>query len=280
MTAVSASPDFEPQGPTKLSLSEVVARTGVPASTIHHYRKAGLIPPPERLAVNRFCYSEDHVEALRLIRLLRERRGLSLDEIGVALPDLLADPDGEPCTELQATLTKLGEDSRRRLLEVAIEQFSIRGYADVTVSGIAAAAGIAKGTVYRHFPSKDALFATVVDDLVDDTARRFAAAVDDLGGPEGLAANPQKSAVVFARLVARALPILLEVGVRAAKGHEGSEAMARRVLCTLAEAAGRPLAADPIPVGLTVIRDAFATVLEWAVRPVWPEDAEPGVLTD
>jgi hypothetical protein len=34
----------------KLTLSELIARSGVPASTIHRYRRKGLIPPPERVA--------------------------------------------------------------------------------------------------------------------------------------------------------------------------------------------------------------------------------------
>jgi AcrR family transcriptional regulator/predicted DNA-binding transcriptional regulator AlpA len=261
---------------TALSLSEVVSRTGVPASTIHHYRRAGLIPPPERLAVNRFGYSQEHVEALRLVRLLRERRGLRLDQIAAVVPGLLADPGGGPFAELETSLAELGADTRCRVVEVAIELFSTEGYADVTMSHIASAAGVAKGSVYRHFPSKEALFTAVVEDLVADTALRFATAVRDLGGPEGLAHDPGKAAVVFARLVARAMPILLELGVRAAKGHPGSQVLARTVLRTLADAAGRPLADDPIPAGLVVIRDAFKTVLDWAVEPRWPADAEFG----
>ena len=52
--------------------------------------------------------------------------------------------------------------------------------------------------------------------------------------------------------------------------------LARRVLRTLAEAAGQPRAEDAVSAGLIVIRDAFATVLDWAVRPVWPEDEQLG----
>ena len=51
-----------------LSLSDLVARTGVPASSIHHYRRSGLIPPPERVSANRFVYGEVHVEALLTLR--------------------------------------------------------------------------------------------------------------------------------------------------------------------------------------------------------------------
>lgn len=259
-----------------MTLGEVVRLSGVPPSTVHHYRRTGLIPPPCRTGGNRFSYAEEHVDALRLIRLLRDRRGLPLSRVAEILPGLLADPEGPPARELRAELAQLGADTRRRLVEVAIELFSAQGYAEVTMSHIAAAGGVAKGSVYRYFPSKEALFDVVVDALVDDTAARFAAAVHDLGGSRGVAGDPANAAAVFARLVARAMPILLELGVRATKGHAPSQVQARRVLRTLAEAAGRPLAGDPVPAGLAVIRDAFATVLDWAVSPQWPEGAHFG----
>ena len=94
-----------------------------------------------------------------------------------------------------------------------------------------------------------------------------------LGGADGPTDSPERAAV-FARLIARAMPILLELGVRAVKGHPDSEVLARRVLRTLATAAGQPLAENAIPAGLIVIRDAFATVLDWAVGSEWPEDAD------
>ncbi|MBO0729498.1 MAG: TetR family transcriptional regulator [Acidimicrobiaceae bacterium] len=259
--------------PASLSLSELVERTGVPASTIHHYRRLSLIPPPDRAAANRFVYDERHVEALRLIRTLRERRGLSLDEIAQLLPELLTSKDttlegddGEPA------------DARQRVVAAAIEAFQTRSYAEVAVSDIAEAAGVAKGSVYRHFAAKEDLFRAAIEQVLEDTADDFAQAVDALGGASGIAHDPGQTALVFAGLVAKALPLLLELGARAAKGFdEAEDNLARRVLRTLASAAGRPLARpgeDPVVAGLSVIQSAFATVLGWAVGPDWPPDAD------
>src|SRR5712691_7664739 len=75
--------------PERFSIGELVARSGVPAATIHHYLRLGLLPSARRAAPNRFLYDERHVQALRLIRLLRERRGLPLPVIRRVLPDLL-----------------------------------------------------------------------------------------------------------------------------------------------------------------------------------------------
>jgi AcrR family transcriptional regulator len=257
-----------------LTLGELVARSGVPASTVHHYRRAGLLPPSTRPGNGdghgRFAYDEHHLEALQHIRVLREEYGLSLPEIRDVLPAILEGREPPPARDC-------AEGPQARLVDAAFTLFSEpRGYAAVTVSEIAATAGVAKGSVYRYFRSKEALFTAVVENLCEDTAQRFATAVSDLGGPEGLGRDPAQAALVFGALVARAMPILLELGARAARGDLPSQLLAARVLRTLAEAAGSPLSDDPVPAGLRVIEAAFSTVLHWAVGPEWAGRATPG----
>jgi AcrR family transcriptional regulator len=267
-TTTAASPpsgSTPPDGRVAMSLTLLVERSGVPASTVHHYRRLGLLPQLKATAHGRFCYGDDHLRALRLIREMREQRGLPLTQIRLMLPGLM---QGEaPADALDGADPP---DPHRRLIEAAFHLFSEpRGYASVTVSEIAAAAGVAKGSVYRHFPSKEALFTAVVESLCSDTAKRFAGAVAELGGPEGWGSEPAKAALVFGGIISRAMPILLELGARAARGDVPSQVLAARVLRTLAEAAGRPLSDDPVPAGLQVIESAFSTVLHWAVGPDW-----------
>jgi AcrR family transcriptional regulator len=64
-------------------------------------------------------------------------------------------------------------DARRnydRLLEVAVQAFTADG-ADVTLEGIARTAGVGIGTLYRHFPTREALVEAVyrheLSDLCD-----------------------------------------------------------------------------------------------------------------
>ncbi|MBO3733159.1 SbtR family transcriptional regulator [Glycomyces niveus] len=52
--------------------------------------------------------------------------------------------------------------NRQNVLETADRLFAERGAA-VSLNEIAVAAGVGAGTVYRHFPTKDALLATVLD---------------------------------------------------------------------------------------------------------------------
>ncbi|MFV8171176.1 TetR/AcrR family transcriptional regulator [Mycolicibacterium peregrinum] len=55
--------------------------------------------------------------------------------------------------------------NRARVLEVAYETFAADGLA-VPIDEIARRAGVGAGTVYRHFPTKEALFQAVIADRI------------------------------------------------------------------------------------------------------------------
>lgn len=160
-----------------LSVSELGRRTGVPVPTIHHYRRLGLLPEPERRGPRRFVYDQRHVEALRLIRLLRERRKLSLTTIGRLLPELLPAKDhqalgAEVWEDLLKTRGELGDGNTQpgALLGAARGAFAARGYDGVSVGELCEMAGIAKGTFYRHFSSKEEVFAAAVRSVGEEVA--------------------------------------------------------------------------------------------------------------
>jgi AcrR family transcriptional regulator len=62
-------------------------------------------------------------------------------------------------------MTQRGEATRARLIAATREVVNSVGYANATTKAIAEAAGVAEGTIYRHFPDKVALFfeAALVD---------------------------------------------------------------------------------------------------------------------
>src|ERR671935_1868186 len=72
--------------------------------------------------------------------------------------------------------------ARKRIVAAALELVARGGYREAQVAAVAARAGVATGTVYRHFPSKADLFAEVfrrVSQREVDAARAAAAAVPD-----------------------------------------------------------------------------------------------------
>jgi AcrR family transcriptional regulator len=84
--------------------------------------------------------------------------------------------------EVPPVRRRLSSASRRELLLVAaLEEFGRRGFHLTQMEHVAAAAGVSKGLLYQHFPSKDELFTAVCVSIVDDFTARFAAAVAEAG---------------------------------------------------------------------------------------------------
>src|SRR4051794_23465658 len=50
-------------------------------------------------------------------------------------------------------------EARERIFDAAMDQLADGGYASATMQAVARRAGVATGSVYRHFPSKSELFA-------------------------------------------------------------------------------------------------------------------------
>ena len=72
--------------------------------------------------------------------------------------------------------------TRERLLEAARELIEEGGYAAATVAAITARAGVAAGTLYRHFESKEELFVEVFRSVCDRELRAVARAARAASG--------------------------------------------------------------------------------------------------
>jgi len=70
-------------------------------------------------------------------------------------------------------------DRRQHYQSVAVELFTERGFNGVSMDEVVAAAGGSKATLYRYFPSKEALFEGIIGDLTQMTIA--ARPVDELG---------------------------------------------------------------------------------------------------
>ena len=66
------------------------------------------------------------------------------------------------------------EDTKKKILDKALELFATQGYDSVSVGEIAQAVGIKAPSLYNHYPSKQAIF----DAIVEATAKQYEADTD------------------------------------------------------------------------------------------------------
>jgi AcrR family transcriptional regulator len=83
--------------------------------------------------------------------------------------------------------TERGRQTLRRVLEAAALEFGQRGYHEAAITGITQRAGVALGTFYTYFESKEEVFRALVRDMSQATRQHVAEAVKD--APDRMAAE-------------------------------------------------------------------------------------------
>jgi AcrR family transcriptional regulator len=83
--------------------------------------------------------------------------------------------------------TERGRKTLRRVLEAAALEFGERGYHEAAITGITRRAGVALGTFYTYFESKEEVFRALVRDMSQAVRSHVAEAVK--GAPDRLAAE-------------------------------------------------------------------------------------------
>jgi AcrR family transcriptional regulator len=178
-----------------------------------------------------------------------------------------------PYRETQRTRERLAAN-RERIVDAATRQVAAGGYSSASIQAVAERAGVATGSVYRHFPSKAELFAEVfrrasqreldvVSEVMADrslpAAERVAAAVEAfarraLAAPVmayALLAEPVDPAVEAERLAFRrgyrdAFAGALRDGIAAGQlPEQDADVVAAALVGALGEALLGPLAPRP-----------------------------------
>jgi AcrR family transcriptional regulator len=90
-------------------------------------------------------------------------------------------------TSAERPLRRDAELNRQRLLAAARKVFAVRGLA-VTLDDIAHHAGLGVGTVYRRFPTKEALVEALFEDRLDQLVELAEQAVESADSWQGFAA--------------------------------------------------------------------------------------------
>lgn len=76
------------------------------------------------------------------------------------------------------------EDKRKRIVDAAVEVFAAKGFFGARVSEIAEVAGVADGTIYLYFRSKDDILISLFEEKMSEVNRNFAELLGGLDGPE------------------------------------------------------------------------------------------------
>jgi AcrR family transcriptional regulator len=163
--------------------------------------------------------------------------------------------------------------TRRRILEAARDCFSRVGFEGATTRDIAAAAGIAAGTLFNYFPAKEAIAMALVAEALGAARRQFE------GRPRGESLAEDLFALIAAEL--RALrphrgylrPVLetaLSPMVRAEASPEGEAIRVEHLEAVGSLIAGRTPGGPLSPVALSLYWTLYTGVLAF-----WACDASP-----
>jgi DNA-binding transcriptional MerR regulator len=121
MPARTASPN---DGPELVKMSTLARRSGVPAATIKHYLREGLLPQPDvRTSRNMALYDARLVARVKAIKELQRTKFLPLKVIKGVLDTLGPDPDAEAAQIIQRVLDEMAPmeaRTRKQLLDAGV----------------------------------------------------------------------------------------------------------------------------------------------------------------
>jgi AcrR family transcriptional regulator len=83
------------------------------------------------------------------------------------------------CSDAKTPRTERGRRTLRKLLDAAAEEFGEKGFHEASVSSITRRAGVALGSFYTYFDSKDALFRALVADMSEKVRTSARSALHD-----------------------------------------------------------------------------------------------------
>lgn len=177
--------------------------------------------------------------------------------------------------------------TRRILLDAAAEAFSERGYHGTRIDSVSQRAGVAKGTIYNYFPSKEA----VLETLVAEACQLAADAA--LATPDNASTRAQLEAFVEANLrwARRRRPLAILFARELLAGDAQIKRLIRRAAapCVMKLAAilqdgverGEVRAeVGPEELAMTFISLANMLLLQsWDTRGAWPSAGDfPGAV--
>ncbi|WP_083545424.1 TetR/AcrR family transcriptional regulator [Sulfitobacter alexandrii] len=174
----------------------------------------------------------------------------------------------KPATSPRPARGKGGKNRREDILRAAGTLMAAKGYDATSMRDISAAVGMLPGSVYYHFPSKEALFVELHNDVVQTMTARVLAALEGVDDPwerlrlsarahlEGLIQNDNLVAIVSPQFIGGEKEVA-QVVTDHRRTYE-------QIFRDIFEALNLPEGADP-----TILRLGLFGSLNWV--PVWYE---------
>jgi AcrR family transcriptional regulator len=118
-------------------------------------------------------------------------------------------------------------DRREAILDAALDEFSVNGYHETSLEGVAERAGVSKALIYEHFDSKRDLHGALLGRYIHKLLERVIGAIATADPPEDRLRNGADAMLSFVeenrepwRLIVRSPA---DAGVEASVGHQQSE---------------------------------------------------------
>ena len=176
--------------------------------------------------------------------------------------------------------TDRGRKTLRRLLEAAAAEFGERGFHEAAITGITQRAGVALGTFYTYFESKEEVFRALVRDMSRATRAHVAEAVKD--APDRIAAERMglESFIAFVRKHRELYRIIEEaqfVADDVYREHYRTFVEGYRRNLAAASARGEIVAGEDEPRAWALIGMSVFLGMRYGI---WEEDLSPGEVAD
>jgi AcrR family transcriptional regulator len=171
-------------------------------------------------------------------------------------------------------------ETRQRILEAARQLFSAGGFESSTTRDLADAAGIAAGTLFNYFPTKEAVLASLAAEAIAGLDRDFA---------DGDGESPEEDLFAFVaaglrklKPLRKHLPVLLETTLNplASAMSEASQSLRLAHLETVTRLVKRHRLGELSPVALQLYWTLYTGVLMFWARDQSPKQEDTLALLD
>ncbi len=184
-------------------------------------------------------------------------------------------PQARP-PKVRRTQAERTQDTRRRILDAAVDVLAQKGYAGFRTADVAEIAGVSRGAQTHHFPSKDELVVAVVEHVFrrsTELGRKRAHRVKSIDEAiKVLIADSQE--FFFSELFLIALDLAIQGRMRSAEGNPlGRISAASRLPVEASWLAALIDAGVPQAVAEDLLWLTISIVRGLAVRRLWQHDA-------